>query len=135
VAASLNNLAALYRSQGRYSDAEPLCRDALEMSKRLLGDEHPAVATSLNNLALLYAAQEQFEKAVPLLEQALRTFRQLLGDEHPHTQILEQNVKQIKAAILSSRTEQSATTLRHIIRTLYRFGIRGLKAMWKKMQH
>ena len=34
--------------------------------------------------------------------------------------------------ILSSRTEQSATTLRHIVITLYSFGIRGLEAMWKK---
>jgi tetratricopeptide (TPR) repeat protein len=134
VATSLNNLAGLYGLQGRYSDAEPLYRDTLEMRQRLLGDEHPDVAASLNNLAGLYAAQEQFEKAVPLLEQALRIVRQLLGDEHPHTQILVQHVEQIKAAILSSRTEQSATTLRHIVRTLYSFGIHGLEAMWKKMQ-
>ena len=29
VATSLNNLAALYKSQGRYIDAEPLYKDAL----------------------------------------------------------------------------------------------------------
>ncbi|MDZ8224365.1 tetratricopeptide repeat protein, partial [Nostoc sp. ChiVER01] len=41
VATSLNNLALLYKSQGRYSDAEPLLIQALTMRKRLLGDEHP----------------------------------------------------------------------------------------------
>jgi tetratricopeptide (TPR) repeat protein len=99
VATSLNNLAGLYRAQGRYSEVEPLYQNALEMRQRLLGTEHPDVATSLNNLALLYANQEQFEKAVPLLDQALRIVRQWLGDKHPSTQILEQNVEQVKAAM------------------------------------
>ncbi|WP_139240833.1 tetratricopeptide repeat protein, partial [Geitlerinema sp. PCC 9228] len=49
VASSLNNLAFLYQSQGRYEEAEPLYRQALEMFKRLLGEQHPDVATSLNN--------------------------------------------------------------------------------------
>jgi tetratricopeptide (TPR) repeat protein len=53
----LNNLAGLYKSQGRYSDAEPLYSDALAMRKRLFAGDHPDVATSLNNLALLYYSQ------------------------------------------------------------------------------
>ncbi|WP_396687740.1 tetratricopeptide repeat protein, partial [Microcystis aeruginosa] len=44
----------LYRSQGRYPEAEPLYLEALDLIKRLLGDNHPGVATSLNNLAELY---------------------------------------------------------------------------------
>jgi tetratricopeptide (TPR) repeat protein len=99
VATCLNGLAWLYREQGRYSEAEPLLRDALAMLKRLLGEEHPAVAGSLNNLALLYADQGQFEKAAPLLEKALHMFQQLLGDEHPSTQIVEQSLDQVKAAM------------------------------------
>jgi len=42
VASSLNNLASLYDSQGRYSEAEPLYLDALEMRKRLFTGDHPA---------------------------------------------------------------------------------------------
>jgi tetratricopeptide (TPR) repeat protein len=37
VATSLNNWAALYSLQGKYSEAEPLLKQALEMRKRLLG--------------------------------------------------------------------------------------------------
>ncbi|TYT71706.1 tetratricopeptide repeat protein, partial [Microcystis aeruginosa KLA2] len=44
----------MYRSQGRYPEAEPLYLEALDLIKRLLGDNHPGVATSLNNLAELY---------------------------------------------------------------------------------
>ncbi len=53
VATSLNNLAALYDSQGKYSEAEPLYKEALEMRKRLLGKEHPQTIRIKDNLALL----------------------------------------------------------------------------------
>ncbi|WP_130758759.1 tetratricopeptide repeat protein, partial [Microcystis aeruginosa] len=66
VAASLNNLAGLYKSQGRYTEAEPLYREALDLRKRLLGDNHPDVAASLNNLAGLYKSQGRYTEAEPL---------------------------------------------------------------------
>jgi tetratricopeptide (TPR) repeat protein len=75
----------LYSSQGRYEQAEPLYQQALEMWKRLLGDEHPDVATSLNNLAGLYDSQGRYEQAEPLYQQALEMWKRLLGDEHPDT--------------------------------------------------
>ena len=84
LASSLNNLAELYRSQGRYQAAEPLHQQALEMRRSLLGETHPDVATSLNNLALLYKLQGRYEAAEPLYIQALERFRSLLGDSHPH---------------------------------------------------
>ena len=83
VASSLNNLAYLYRSQGRYSEAEPLYIQALALKRQLLGEEHPDVATSLNNLAALYRSQGRYSEAEPLYIQALALKRQLLGEEHP----------------------------------------------------
>ncbi|NET69787.1 MAG: CHAT domain-containing protein [Sphaerospermopsis sp. SIO1G2] len=56
---------------------------ALQMRKRLLGDEHPQVATSMNNLALLYSSQGRYAEAEPLYRQALEMTKRLLGDEHP----------------------------------------------------
>lgn len=53
MATSLNNLAGLYKSQGRYSDAEPLYSDALAMCDRILGVNHPTTATIRQNLAIL----------------------------------------------------------------------------------
>ena len=69
--------------RGRYSEAEPLYQQALEMRKRLLGDEHPDVASSLNNLANLYDSQGRYTEAEPLYQQALEMRKRLLGDEHP----------------------------------------------------
>ncbi|MEM6612504.1 MAG: tetratricopeptide repeat protein [Cyanobacteria bacterium P01_C01_bin.72] len=40
----------MYRKQGRYAEAEPLYLEALEMSRKLLGQEHPNTQTIENNL-------------------------------------------------------------------------------------
>jgi tetratricopeptide (TPR) repeat protein len=50
LATSLNNLASLYESQGKYSEAEPLYLDALAMSERTLGANHPNTITVWDNL-------------------------------------------------------------------------------------
>ncbi len=38
-------------AQGRYSEAEPFARKALELSQREFGPDHPTTATFLSNLA------------------------------------------------------------------------------------
>ena len=49
-------LAILYKVQGRYADAEPLYKRALQIYEKALGPDHPNVATNLHNLAQLYVA-------------------------------------------------------------------------------
>ena len=86
IAESFNNLAGLYHNQGRYDDAEPLYLQALDMRKKLLGDEHPDVASSLSNLAGLYHLQGRYDEAEPLYLQTIEISIQSLGEEHPNTQ-------------------------------------------------
>ena len=49
--AALNEHASTLETVGKYEQAEPLFREALEIGRETLGDRHPAVATRLNNLA------------------------------------------------------------------------------------
>jgi tetratricopeptide (TPR) repeat protein len=83
VASSINNLALLYKSQGRYEEAEPLYQQALVLRQELLGDHHPNVAESLSNLAGLYLSQGKYEEAEPLYKQPISLMQELLGDRHP----------------------------------------------------
>jgi tetratricopeptide (TPR) repeat protein len=53
VARGLNNLANLLEVTSRYSDAEPLLRQALAIDEKSFGPDHPKVGTCLNNLGLL----------------------------------------------------------------------------------
>ncbi len=84
-ATSLNNLAELYRTQGKYEAALPLYEEALGISREVLGARHPDTATSLNNLAELYRTQGKYEAALPLYEEALGISREVLGPRHPST--------------------------------------------------
>jgi CHAT domain-containing protein len=70
-ATALDRRAADLSAQGRYTEAEPLFKRALEIRERALGPVHPDVASSLNRLAELYNAQGRFAEAGPLLERAL----------------------------------------------------------------
>ncbi|MCC2695854.1 tetratricopeptide repeat protein [Nodularia sp. LEGE 04288] len=79
---SLNNLAELYRRQGRYSEAEPLYQEVLKTRIRLWGEEHLDVAQSLNNLGAFYFNQGDFFAAEQNFVKALNLWKCLLGNEH-----------------------------------------------------
>ena len=82
-ASSLNNLANLYYSQGRYSEAEPRYLEALKMRRRLFTGDHPDLATSLNNLAFLYYSQGRYSEAEPRYLEALEMRMRLFTGDHP----------------------------------------------------
>jgi tetratricopeptide (TPR) repeat protein len=84
VARGFNNLAALYQSQGRYSEAEPLYNRSLEIRQSQLGSDHPDGAGSLNNLAELYRLQGRYSEAEPLYKRSLEIYQTQLGNDHPN---------------------------------------------------
>jgi len=47
----------LLQDQGKLSAAEPLFWEALEGSRRTLGDTHPFTLTGINNLASLHSGK------------------------------------------------------------------------------
>jgi tetratricopeptide (TPR) repeat protein len=69
--------------RGRWREALPLARRALEARVEILGEKHRASIWSKSNLALVYQAMGDSRKALTLLEQALALRKKLLGEEHP----------------------------------------------------
>ena len=92
VATTLNNLAELYRSQGRYADAEPLYKRALEITEKAQGPDHSDVAATLNNLALLYQSQGRYAEAEPLYRRSLEIKEKALGPDDPDVSITLHNL-------------------------------------------
>jgi len=82
-ATSFNNLAEIYREQGKYEEAELMYKRELEIREKALGSGHPDVAASLNNLGSLYQAQGKFANAAPLYHRAIEIAEKSLGEEHP----------------------------------------------------
>jgi tetratricopeptide (TPR) repeat protein len=98
----VNNLAYLFQSTGRYAEAEPLYRRALQARERVLGEEHPSTLSSVNNLAYLFQSTGRYAEAEPLYRRAAEGFRKVLGPEHPHTKTVEENLR----VFLEERTKR-----------------------------
>ncbi len=81
--AQMNNLAGLYKSQGRYNEAEPLYRRALQINEKALGADHPSLAAGFTDLARLYKSQRRYNEAEPLYRRALQINKKALGANHP----------------------------------------------------
>ena len=82
VAASLNNLAGLYDTQGKYAQAEPLYKRSLAISEKALGPEHPDVALSLKNYALLLRKMDRDAEAEKM-EARAQAIRARHAQENP----------------------------------------------------
>jgi len=113
----VNNLAALYSSQGRYTEAEPLLRQTLEIRRRVLGGTHPEVASSLANLAAVADAQGRFEEAEGLLREAI-IIQQSLGEHHPD--ILRTQRSLAGALASQGRLEEAKGLLREVLEAAQR---------------
>ena len=70
-------------TQGRYQEALPYAEEALSLSEREFGLDHPDVAVRLNALAEVYRAQGDYAKAEPLHKRALAIRERALGPGHP----------------------------------------------------
>ena len=82
-AKQLNQLALVYRSQGKYDEATELYKEALLIDEKTIGKEHPDYATNLNNLANVYHSQGKYDEAIELYKEALLIDEKTIGKEHP----------------------------------------------------
>ncbi len=89
---SLNNLAGLYRSMGRYEAAESFFLRALAIISKQLGPDHLTTGSSLNNLASLYESMGRYEAAEPLYLRALAIREKQSGPDHLETGTILNNL-------------------------------------------
>src|SRR4051812_34017448 len=92
--AGLNNLALLYREQGRLTEAEPLFQKAIAISEKALPADHPDLATWYNNLtthqkflhpeSLMCLEEPAFDVAEPWGWVGLKRWRRRFGPTLPH---------------------------------------------------
>jgi len=81
----LNNVGLLFRRKGRFGDAEPLFRRAVEIEESVHGPDHPVVAVVLGNLAELLVETGRLSEAEPLMLRALAIHHTTTGLGHPDT--------------------------------------------------
>jgi tetratricopeptide (TPR) repeat protein len=84
VANSLNNVALILSTLGKYGRARDLHEQALAMRRRLYGGDHLHVASSCMNLAIDLRRLGENQRARELDEQALAMFQRLYPEDHPY---------------------------------------------------
>ncbi len=107
-AGDLNNRAVSFRSQGRYAEAEPLFRSALDIMERAKGPEHLDVAIILNNLGEIHYVQGRYAEAEPFYQRALAIKEKMLG---PDDLGLATTLENYAALLARTNREAQATTL------------------------
>ena len=103
-AAVRRTIGKTYAGLGRYSDAEPLMRAALDARISLLGPDHADIAESLADLAVLYRNRGDYDLAEKAGSDALALRRKLFGNSHPRVadSLLD------RAALLNEKGDFSA---------------------------
>jgi uncharacterized protein HemY len=74
------HLAALYREQGRYAEAERLLARELESERRVQGKEHPDSFQTSVTLGRVRLLQHKYGDAEPMLKNALWKSLEQAGD-------------------------------------------------------
>ena len=74
VATCYDNMALVYDSLGKYSQARELHEKTL-IWKKIFGEDHASVATSYNNLALVYESLAEYSQAKELNEKAMMRYK------------------------------------------------------------
>jgi serine/threonine protein kinase/Tfp pilus assembly protein PilF len=85
ISALLDDLAQVYVAQQQWALAKQMYERALEVDRRVLGDDHPRVAVRLNNLAIVAQNLGDLKLAETLFRDAIRRHERAYGDQHPET--------------------------------------------------
>lgn len=73
----------VYDKMGLFDKAVPFLKDALEIRRKQLGEEHIDVAQSYCYLGDMYRKQGKYAEAEPLIKRGLELQEKLLGPDHP----------------------------------------------------
>ena len=66
----------------------------MEITKRVLGEEHPSTLTTMHNLAYTWKSQSRNNEAISLMKNCFELRNQILGPEHPGTEISLQTLRE-----------------------------------------
>ncbi len=89
---SLNQQVIELYQAGKFNEAIPIAQEAVELSEKALGPDHPDTATTLNNLGLLYRSIGDYTKTELLYQRALKINEKALGPDHPATALALNNL-------------------------------------------
>ncbi len=98
IAGAAQNLAVLYRTEGKNDEAEALYQRSLKLIKEIAGVQHPAYANVLQNLSVLMREEKKYDEAETLGKQSLEIWTQTLGENNPTVGMAKSNLAKTYSA-------------------------------------
>ena len=91
ISSLLDDLAKVYTRGQQWALAKQTYERALDIDRRVLGDDHPRVAQHLENLAIVEQTIGDPKQAETLYRDALKRMDSAYGERHPETAIVKGN--------------------------------------------
>ena len=88
-----SNLAALYRKQEKYQEAEECYREALAIQQAIYGERHPHTITDSCYLADVLMRQGSYGEAKTIYRTVLPVCEKVLGESHETTIAVRDNLR------------------------------------------
>jgi len=103
-AISSHNLASIYQSLGRLSEARETLEKAIKIQEKTFGPNHPDLASSYNDLSLIYLNLGQLDRALDYGQRAMAILARLFPGGQPYLDSFRKNLADIiKAASKTGR--------------------------------
>ena len=84
-ASRLSEQVVSLHNQGKFNEALPLAKRALEIRQKQLGSEHQLVGQALKNIATLYFAKKQYADAARFYQRTLSLYEKIFGPDDTAT--------------------------------------------------
>ncbi|KAK6495581.1 hypothetical protein TWF481_002629 [Arthrobotrys musiformis] len=83
--ATVNDIASVFGSQGKYDEAMQWYEQALAGSEKALGKDHLDTLATVHGIASVFLGQGKYDEAMMWYERALASEEKALGKDHPDT--------------------------------------------------
>ncbi|MCZ6689822.1 MAG: tetratricopeptide repeat protein [Planctomycetota bacterium] len=113
-----DTIGVTYRSLGLYDAAEPHFRSALDIVRRVLGEDDPETLNALNNLAVLEEDRGRLQDGEKLYRQVLEARRRLQGEDHRDTLTAMNNLA--LTLVTLGNLDEAEKLLRQVLMTALR---------------
>jgi len=83
-ATALSNLGTGYKNLDDNKNALICYKQAIEIEKKVLGEDHPNYATTLSNIGVIYRDMGDYQNSLNYFTQAMEIRKKVLGTKHPY---------------------------------------------------
>lgn len=105
-------------NEGKLAEAEKMLQEALQLSRKIFGDDHLTTLRHMRNLAKTFECQFRDTDAEKIFREILATSKKLLGEDHPETLGYTRDLANTLRRQSKDKINEAGTLLESIIKSM-----------------